>query len=90
MTDSLFPPAPPPLDRLDIQIDELNRELKMRQRVYPRMLQGPRPPFTPARAEKQIADLRAAINTLQALYLAPSNMTVGQLRESLKTAKLEG
>jgi hypothetical protein len=56
---------------LDEQIEELERELKLRERVYPRWITKYPPKLTPAAAERQLGRLRAAIESLRRLKRNP-------------------
>lgn len=53
-----------PISLLD-QIEELGRELKLRRRVYPRFVQSGS--LSQAKADRQIATLEAAIESLHRL-----------------------
>lgn len=50
---------------LSDQIDEIQRELDQRARVYPRMIQDGR--LKPERADIQIARMRAVLGTLKGI-----------------------
>lgn len=44
---------------IEQQIEEVERELKIRERVYPRWVNAAKPKMTPAAAERQMERLRA-------------------------------
>lgn len=50
---------------LDDEIEELERELKIRQRVYPEWTAGYTPKLKPEEASKRIAILQSAIDRLK-------------------------
>lgn len=52
---------------LEEQLEELERELKVRERVYPRWVNADPPKLTPAASERQLGRLRAAIETIKEL-----------------------
>lgn len=49
---------------LEEQIEEIDRELRLRERVYPRWINAARPKLSPAQADKQMGRLRAARDSL--------------------------
>lgn len=57
---------------LDDEIAELDRELKMRLRLYPEWSKGPTPKLKPAVAEHRIASIEATLKRLQTLKAAIS------------------
>jgi hypothetical protein len=60
MSVANFPPA-----SLEIQLAELKRERKMRERVYPNWIQNKN--LTPAKADYQMNALDGAIATIEAM-----------------------
>lgn len=50
---------------IDDQIAEVEREIRLREVVYPRWSAGPKPKLSAAQAEKQIARMRAVLVTLR-------------------------
>ena len=63
--EAMRPPAQRPAASLAEQVQEVKRELRMRQRVYPRMVEQGR--ADPAEAEQRLAAMAAAFATLEAL-----------------------
>lgn len=49
---------------LEEQIEEIDRELRLRERVYPRWVNAQRPKLSPQAAERQMGRLRAARDSL--------------------------
>lgn len=55
---------------IEDQIAEVKRELAMRERVYPRWINAPKPKLTPQTGERQMARLRAVLATLEQVAAA--------------------
>jgi len=60
----LFPEAPP-LVPLDLQIACVEREIRMREQVYPRWIDQKK--LRQATADRELAQMRAVLATLQSL-----------------------
>lgn len=52
---------------LEQQIAEVERELKIREVVYPRWINAAKPKLRPETADRQMARMRAVLNTLKKL-----------------------
>ncbi len=52
---------------IDEQIAEVEREIRLREVVYPRWVAAPKPKLSQAQADKQIGRMRAVLITLVAL-----------------------
>lgn len=49
---------------IEEQIEEIDRELRLRERVYPRWINAAKPKLSPQQADKQMGRLRAARDSL--------------------------
>lgn len=49
---------------IDEQIAELDRELRIREKVYPRWINAAKPKLTPEAADRQMGRMRAARESL--------------------------
>lgn len=52
---------------IDDQIAEVEREIKLREKTYPRWSSGPKPKLTKAAADRQLARMRAVQQSLYEL-----------------------
>lgn len=66
MSNDLFPAATPADVSLADQVACVEREIKMRERVYPRWVQSER--MTQAQAARELLAMRAVLESLRALY----------------------
>jgi len=64
---------------LDDQIDEVQRELAMRERVYPQWIKAGR--LSSAKAYAQTRNLRAALDTLQWLRKNADNVRAAAIHQ---------
>lgn len=50
---------------IDEQIAEVEREIRLREVVYPRWVAAPKPKLSQAQADKQLARMRGVLDTLK-------------------------